>query len=62
MSGHSRVFEDGYDWAMVDIGRLILGMWRQGASDDDVLDAVLDLIELRMVAGLDDAVDELAGE
>lgn len=57
----SEVHETTRDQAMYDVGRMVLDLRRDGLDDRDVLDTVLEMAQLRMMAGLDDAVDVLAG-
>ena len=57
----ARVAEDARDRALYDVGRVVLDMRGRGATDGDVVDAVLSMVELRMAAGMADPVAALAG-
>jgi hypothetical protein len=57
----SEVHETTRDQAMYDVGRMVLDLRRDGVDDRDVLDTVVEMVQLRMLAGLDDAVDVLVG-
>ncbi len=54
-----RHFEKGYETAMFQVGRLAMDMRGEGASEGDVLGAVLDLVQLRMMAGCENPVELL---
>lgn len=53
--------ERAQDAMAAEIGTTVLDMRRRGADDSDALDGVMALVRLRMITGLDDAADELAG-
>jgi len=56
---HVRYWEAGYDVAMHEVGRLAMDMRGEGASEGNVLGAVLDLVQLRMMAGCENPVELL---
>jgi hypothetical protein len=51
--------DDGKDVAIHDIGEMILDLRRAGRSDAEILEGIEELIVLRMMAGLPEAVSEL---
>lgn len=55
-------YEAGYDAALYDVGCLLVDLRDEGASDAAQLDAVLELVGLRMMTGAPDPVRELTGE
>ena len=56
---HVRYWEAGYDVAMLDVGRLVLQLRQADAADDDVLEAVLSMVQLRMMTGSENPVELL---
>lgn len=62
MTAYRTGFEAGADCMAYDVGQVILELGRAGASDSDIVLAVEDMIALRMIVGLDDAVAQLAAE
>jgi hypothetical protein len=53
--------EDARDLALYEVGRTTIDLRHEGLEDRDVLDVLLEMAQLRMMAGLDDAVDVLVG-
>jgi hypothetical protein len=55
-------FEAGGDHMAYSIGQVILELGAKGTGDGEIIRAVEDMIALRMMAGLDDAVAQLAAK
>ena len=56
---HVRYWEAGYEVAMHNVGRLVLDLRSECASDGDALDAVLSMVQLRMMTGSENPVELL---
>ena len=55
-------FEAGADHMAYRIGQVILELGARGTPDSEIIASVEDMIQLRMIIGLDDAVAQLAAE
>jgi hypothetical protein len=55
-------FEAGADHMAYSLGQLILELGARGTGDSEIITAVEDMIALRMIIGLDDAVAQLAAK
>jgi hypothetical protein len=55
-------FETGQDRMAYSIGQVILELGARGTPDSEIIASVEDMIALRMIIGLDDAVAQLAAK
>jgi hypothetical protein len=62
VTAYAQGFGAGQDYMAHTIGEIVLDMGRQGVTDGEIICAVEDMIALRMIIGLDDAVAQLAAK